>query len=256
MCPSSRDHHLATCPRTGGTPAGTRPQESRVPWRAGTPAGSSWRDEERALIAWAQRDPEAVGILYARYADGLYAYALHVVHDPTVAEDVVAETFQRVLEHLPRYQWRGLPLSAWLYRIARNAIASRYRRAPLLALAAPPEVPEAALGPEALVLQGEHRREVRAAVSRLPLRQQHAVVLRYSHDLPYREIARILGQSEGAAKDWFTAPGALSSDIWLPLGTHLSRGPGRPQPVTTGRTSVISVSTVVRSGNPPQSRRK
>lgn len=133
--------------------------------------------------------------------DRLYSYILHSCHDPMLAEDAVAETFQHALEHLHAFEWRGRPLSSWLYRIATNVLAAHYRRPPLFpAGTATPEVPDAGPGPEQSVVGKERRQEVHAAVAALPLLQRQVIVLRYGHRLPIREIARSLGRSEGAIK--------------------------------------------------------
>src|SRR5579862_9633912 len=83
---------------------------------------------ERGLVERARHDPAAFAELYERYVDAIYTFAYHRLRDTTHAEDVAAETFQRALEHIGRFEWRGVPFSAWLYRIASNVIAARYRR--------------------------------------------------------------------------------------------------------------------------------
>jgi DNA-directed RNA polymerase specialized sigma24 family protein len=55
-------------------------------------------------------------ILYERYVDPIYASALHCLRARLAAEDVVAETFQRALEHRDRDAWPGVPFSASLHR--------------------------------------------------------------------------------------------------------------------------------------------
>lgn len=146
-----------------------------------------------------------VAALYEHDADGLYRYVLHRCGDPDLADDIVAETFCRAVESLPRFAWRGVPMSSWLYRIARNALASHYRRAgpgpaQRYALEAAPELPDEGLGPEQAVIRAEYCREVQAAVAALPLLHQQIIALRYGQGLRFHEIARRLGRSEGAIK--------------------------------------------------------
>ncbi len=155
---------------------------------------------ERKLVEAAREDPVLFGTLYERHVDAIYAYALHRLRDRTAAEDVVSETFHRALENLDRYEWRGAPFSAWLYRIASNAIAARYRHEPSLPLDAALGVQDEGIGPERALLLGERRREVREAVATLPPEQQQVVILRYGQDLRNKEIASIMGRSEGAIK--------------------------------------------------------
>src|ERR1700694_3221317 len=74
-------------------------------------------EEERQLIEAARADPAVFQKLYDRCGTR------------EQAEDITAATFQRGLEDLPNFQWRGIPYSAWLYRVAGNLL-SRDRRRP------------------------------------------------------------------------------------------------------------------------------
>jgi len=155
---------------------------------------------ERALVAAAQADPRAFALVYEQHVDRIYSYALHGLHDAMAAEDVVSETFRRAFESMPGYEWRGVPIAAWLFRIAHNAMLTQYRRRSTLPLEAAGDVEDGSWGPEEALLRNERQREVRAAMAALPLLQQQAVSLRYGQDLPCREIALILGRSEGTVK--------------------------------------------------------
>lgn len=157
-------------------------------------------EQERVLIATAHIDPGAFAVLYAQHVDRVYAYAWHSLHDRMAAEDVVAETFERAFQNLSRYEWRGVPFSAWLYRIASRAIAARYRQPTTLPLEAAGDLPDHDSGPVALALRAEQRRALHMAVAALPLLQHQVLSLYYGQDLCCREIAVILGRSEGAIK--------------------------------------------------------
>src|ERR1700680_5265357 len=85
-------------------------------------------EEERKEILAAQRDRAAFAPLYERYVDQIYAYAYTLTKDKEQAEDVTAATFAKAIEELPRFQWRGGPYSAWLYRGAGNLGSRGYRR--------------------------------------------------------------------------------------------------------------------------------
>src|SRR5579864_5208161 len=83
---------------------------------------------ERLLILAAQRDRSAFTPLYERYVDQIFAYAYTITRNRELAEDVTAATFARAIEELPRFEWRGVPYSAWLYRVASNLVARERRR--------------------------------------------------------------------------------------------------------------------------------
>ncbi len=169
-------------------------------------AGVAWAipaaERLRVPGARAALDRATFARVYEEHVDRLYRYALRCCGEPALAEDIVAETFRRALEHWTDFEWRGTPIAAWLYRIAGNVIAAHYRHAPALPLtpAANSTLADGMAGPEQTVLRAERQREVRAAVATLPLVQRQAILLRYGEDLPIREIALALGRSEGATK--------------------------------------------------------
>lgn len=177
-------------------------------------------ERERQLVEAARENRVAFGALYEKHVDAIYSYALHRLHDGTAAEEVVSETFHRALENIDRYEWRGVPFSAWLYRIAGNVIAARFRVEPPAPLGEADDVPDDEVGPEESLLSGERRHELRAAVAALPPEQQQAVVLRYGQDLQNKEIAHIMGRSEGAIKQ-------LLHRAMRGLQRHLDEAEGR-----------------------------
>jgi RNA polymerase sigma-70 factor (ECF subfamily) len=129
---------------------------------------------------------------------------------------VTAATFAKALEDLPRFEWRGVPYSAWLYRVAANIVARRSRRPAAIEL----DGNEVAAGgsPESIVEQREREDEVRVAVAELPADQRQAVLLRFGGDLRNREIAEIMGRSEGAVKLLtFRAMTSLRRQLGAPL---------------------------------------
>ncbi|MBI4769647.1 MAG: sigma-70 family RNA polymerase sigma factor [Chloroflexi bacterium] len=109
------------------------------------------RAEEARLVERAKTDAQALGELYERYVKRIYNYIYYRTGSASDAEDLTARVFQRAIKHLPGYTDKGLPFSAWLYRIAHNLVAnwhrdqSRRREAPLedhLADTVSPDTPE------------------------------------------------------------------------------------------------------------------
>src|ERR687884_209969 len=84
--------------------------------------------DDRVLVEAAQRDPARFGDLYERHFDRVYAFVVRRIRDRDAAEDVTADVFHRALTNLPKFEWRGAPFGAWLFRIAANAIADRSKR--------------------------------------------------------------------------------------------------------------------------------
>lgn len=160
---------------------------------------------EQALIARARTDREAFGLLYDRYVDRIYRYALRRTGGHSDAEDLTARTFTRALERLDRYEDRGLPFGAWLYRIARNLWIDDHRRdGRALSLdglrEAGKEPPDDGVPPELLTLEQETVDAAWAAVAALPPMQRRAITLSIAQGRSHAETGRIIGRSEAATK--------------------------------------------------------
>ena len=152
--------------------------------------------DERLLIEAAQKDPARFADLYERHFDHVYAFVVRRVRDRHAAEDVTSDVFQRALASLPRYEWRGVPFAAWLYRIAANAIADRaHRNAREVLVAEPEERAENPGFPE----EEQHARVFRL-VRALPEDQRRVLTMRFAEQKSIREIALALARSEGAVK--------------------------------------------------------
>ncbi len=150
---------------------------------------------ERQLIEAAQKDPRCFGELYERNFERVYAFIARRVRDRAVAEDLTSEVFHRALESLPRFEWRGVPFAAWLLRIARNAVADHWQRA-----ARQQGNPQAEEADEVDLDDIERRATLFRLVDALPADQRRVVVERFVEQRSIREIAQVLGRSEGAVK--------------------------------------------------------
>ncbi|HEY3316394.1 MAG TPA: sigma-70 family RNA polymerase sigma factor [Bacillota bacterium] len=144
---------------------------------------------EAALVKRAKSGPEGFVELYNRYFQRLYNYVFYRLRRHQEAEDVVSEVFFKAI-------------GAWLYRIAANAVADHYRRARRTPEPAEPsaEVKDEGPGPAEVAARRLEYDEALTAIGSLPDDQQDALVLRYVQDLDVKEIAVILGRSEGAVR--------------------------------------------------------
>ena len=151
--------------------------------------------DERALIAEAQRDAARFGALYERYFDRVYGFIVSRVHDRDAAEDLTSQTFHSALENLPKFEWRGVPFSAWLLRIAANAMADRWAKVGRERGEPAPEEFES-IDTDAI----ENRARLFGLVRRLPPEQRRVVLLRFVEQRSVREIATAMQKTEGAVK--------------------------------------------------------
>ena len=139
---------------------------------------------------------------------------------------MTAATFAKGLEELPRFEWRGVPYSSWLYRVASNLVARQRRRPGWIELG--PAVASDGASPLEEVERSDRAAEVRSAVRALPADQRQAVALRFAGEMHNREIAEIMGRSEGAVKLLtFRALTTLRKRFGAPLPNE-SRGAGSP----------------------------
>ena len=159
------------------------------------------RGDEKALVERAKRDPAAFGELYDRHFLQIYRFVYSRVREQTAAEDVTSEVFVKALRGIGRYQDTGRPFSAWLYQIAVNAVADRYRAA-----RAHEDIEEqrdlTAGGPglEELAAQRDELRRIWSAVEALPKQQRTAMVLKFQEDMKIEDIATVMGKTPGAVK--------------------------------------------------------
>lgn len=153
-----------------------------------------------------QGDVDAFGVLYERYVGRIYNYIYYRTGSSADAEDLTARVFYRAMRHIGAYNDRGLPFSAWLYRIAHNLVAnwhrdnSRRREIPL---------DEALLGrhqgdhPEHELLQLEEKERLIGVIRCLPADRQQLLILKFVEHFSNAEIGQIMGRTEGAVKSLY-----------------------------------------------------
>lgn len=163
-------------------------------------------EDDAALVARAREDPEAFGLLYERYVDKIYTYLYYRTGSREDAEDLTARTFYRALDNLHRYQERGLPFSAWLYRIAHNLMANWHRynsRHPQVSLEALRLTDYQGRDPEKALERHEAREVILEAIRSLPPDRQQLLLLKFVEQMSNEEIGRVMGRSEGAVKSLY-----------------------------------------------------
>ncbi|MGA9883328.1 MAG: sigma-70 family RNA polymerase sigma factor [Candidatus Acidiferrales bacterium] len=154
---------------------------------------------ERLLVEAAQKDPRRFAGLYEANFERVYAFIARRVRDRADAEDLTAEVFHQALANLKKFEWRGAPFSAWLFRIASNAIADRWERA--ARERGNPEVddppdPRGTASPEEI----EKRARLFRLVAGLPSDQRTVIEMRFAVGKSIAEIAREIGRTGGAVK--------------------------------------------------------
>jgi RNA polymerase sigma-70 factor (ECF subfamily) len=167
--------------------------------------GCAVQESEEQLVERAKRDPAAFGLLYEVHVDRIYQYIFYRTGNRQDAEDLTAKTFFRALGKLDTYSYRGLPFSAWLYRIAHNLVANWHRdRHNRQTLTLEEVTLKGKLGDAHHLVEAREREEaLRKAIGRLPGDRQQLLILKFAEALSNAEIGKIMGRSEGAVKSLY-----------------------------------------------------
>ena len=158
---------------------------------------------ERAIVDAAKAgDEAALAELYSLYFPRVYRYILARMGNPYDAEDLTEEVFLRVLDAIERFQWREAPFSAWLFRIAHNAVISQRRKDGARGRSSPlsEALPVNSQGPEEMVENRLALNEIMKAAETLPEAQRRVISLRFAAGLTVAETARAMGKGEGNVK--------------------------------------------------------
>ena len=156
--------------------------------------------DERLLVEAAQKDPARFGELYEGHFERVYAYVVRRVGDRAETEDLTSEVFHHALANLRRFEWRGIPFAAWLYRIAANLISDRWQRQGREQIVDEPEQIESAPARSAELEDVERKATLFRLVETLPAEQRRVVVLRFVEEKSIKEVAREIRKTEGAVK--------------------------------------------------------
>lgn len=132
--------------------------------------------------------------LYAAHAEPLLGFLVYRTGDRALAEDVVADTFERVLRTRFRFDPRKSSEKTWLYAIALNVLRDNARRSATETRALD-RVPEPVGGGNAPFEAVDERDELKAALGKLSAEEREAVALRFGADLTVPEVAKVTGES-------------------------------------------------------------
>jgi RNA polymerase sigma-70 factor (ECF subfamily) len=173
-----------------------------------TAGGQPMPDDETLLARIAERDSQALALLYERYARLVYSLALRMLGNAELAEDIVQETFWRVWRRNQTYRTGRGSVVGWISGIARNLSIDELRRQ----RARPSEVHDTGANPVlrdmvdrrmdvvGVALEGERRDLIEAALSQITPEQRQAIELAYFGGLSQSQIAERLQSPIGTIK--------------------------------------------------------
>jgi len=173
------------------------------------PGSDSHIDElsdDDAIILAGQGDTDAFSVLYLRYVKRIYNYIYYRTGSQHDAEDLTERVFFRAMNHIHNYRNRGLPFSAWLYRIAHNLVANWHRdshRRREVPLDDHTHTIRHGEQPETALLKNQEIDGLLEAIRKLPEERQNLLILKFVEHMSNDEIAHIMGRSEGAIKSLY-----------------------------------------------------
>jgi RNA polymerase sigma-70 factor (ECF subfamily) len=165
------------------------------------PVGALAQPEE-GLVRRAQAlDESALCSLFDTYYPKLYNYGLLQLQEAQAAEDLASDVMLKVLESIPKYRSRGVPLSAWVFRIARNRLVDIKRRGNRRReVGLTDRFVDGSATPHSAVERALDFGQVSLALCHLTEVQEQVIVLRFIKDLDVASVAQVLGRSESAVK--------------------------------------------------------
>ena len=161
--------------------------------------------DEEVLARASAGDRDAFGMLYERYVDRIFNYVYYRTGNVNDAEDLTARVFQRAMNHIVNYTDRGVPFSAWLYRIAHNLVANWHRDRSRRQEIPISDAPLVAKGdaPEASLVHNEQQESLLRLIRSLPDERKTLLILKFVEHYSNAEIGAIMGRSEGAVKSLY-----------------------------------------------------
>jgi RNA polymerase sigma-70 factor (ECF subfamily) len=140
--------------------------------------------------------------LYEEYYDKIARYVHIHIGNRAEAEDLAGEVFLKALESLGSYQERGIPMQAWLFRIAHNLVVDHLRKrekhktVPIDTLQI-----ESGKNPVTIVEENLELERVTKAMEQITPAQREVMGLRFFGGWTSKEVGQILGKSDGAVRE-------------------------------------------------------
>ena len=165
---------------------------------------------DKDLLDRIRLDPANFHVLYDKYFNSIFGYVYRRLGDYELSRDITAETFLKAYKKIDWFEWRKVPLSSWLYKIASNEINQYFRNKkylpvcldeinlPLAVYEPGIETEKAAL--EALLKEHEQFRAIQQELLSLDVKYQEVIALRFFESRSIAEIALILNKKEGTVK--------------------------------------------------------
>ena len=159
------------------------------------------QNEESLVRRAQQHDQDAFAQLYEEYFDKIYRYIAFKIGNKTEAEDMTQRVFLNAIKSISSFRWRGIPFSAWLFRIAHNQVVDYLRKKAKHATTSLDEVLVSnGNNPQLVAEQNLDIERLLLATKRLTQAQREVISLRFASELSIAQVARVMAKSQGAIK--------------------------------------------------------
>jgi RNA polymerase sigma-70 factor, ECF subfamily len=157
--------------------------------------------QEYSILDRAKKNPQAFGELYEKYFDRIFNFIYRQTDDEDLTADLTSQSFLIALKNVDRYQFRGIPFSAWLYKIASNEVNKHYRKQKQTKVFS---IEEMRIKELMAQVDEEYNEEIihrlMNYLKELPTDMLQVLELRFFEDKDFKEIAFILDITESGAK--------------------------------------------------------
>lgn len=170
--------------------------------------------DDQLVKMYEKGDDSAFDTLLARHQEKLFNYILFLIHDEDLANDVFQDTFVRAIMSIRSHSYESSNnFCSWLFRISRNLVLDHFRHQNIIQIIPHEFVDEngevkndklnnvqfCAPTIEDDIFLSESKETVRHLINRLPENQREIIYLRYYRDMPFKDIADVLGISINTA---------------------------------------------------------
>lgn len=149
-----------------------------------------------------QADPAAFKPLYIRYYPVIYRFVYKRIADQDQVNDITSQVFVQALANIGKYNYRGLPFSSWLFKIAQNEVSAFYRKSKARIYVDCNDT-----GMEKLLVESEFKHEQKDMIQKmmklldtLKPDEMELIRLRFFDEMSFAEMAEILGTNENNAR--------------------------------------------------------
>lgn len=168
--------------------------------------------DEKELIEKIKQDPGLFATIFDSNYQKILSYAIKRVGDINTANEITSEVFYKAYLNINKFRYKGIPISAWLYRIANNEISNYYRKkksynslfksieTEFIQEGLKARLSAELVSAEKILTRNLEFMELHKKIALLPLKYQEVIVLRYFEKKDIRQISQILNKKEGTIK--------------------------------------------------------